>query len=177
MSYCAGDAGIEAAHASTARALLASSSKLSSDPSQEGKSEDLRGRIEQNYSKKRVGEGDVTLHKERLSEALNEEKKRKARGGDDENLFSKKQKGLDGGSHDVTEEELGKFLCRLMVCVALIDLSPCRGLSPKSPKHGRSNGQLCRHRGRILNTELWWCSPLPYRGILVFVFSSELLNQ
>ncbi|KAF8844626.1 hypothetical protein BDN67DRAFT_994084 [Paxillus ammoniavirescens] len=109
MSYCAGDAGKEAAHASTARALLASSSKLSSDPSQEGKSEDLRGRIEQNYSKKRVGEGDVTLHKERLSEALNEEKKRKARGGDDGNLFSKKQKGLDGGSHDVTEEELEAY--------------------------------------------------------------------
>lgn len=67
-----------------------------------------RGRIEQNYSKKRIGEGDVSLDKDRLAEALIEEKKRKARGGDDEDRFSKKKKGLKVGGHDVTEEELGE---------------------------------------------------------------------
>lgn len=107
MSYCAGQAGKEAAYASTAQALLASNS--TSDPSAPEAAAESRGRIEQNYSKKRVGEGDVNLDKERLAEALSEEKKRKVRGGDDEDRFSKKKKGLEVSSHDVTEEELGKF--------------------------------------------------------------------
>lgn len=113
MSYCAGEAGKEAAHASTAQALLASSSNSTSDPSKQEAAAESRGRIEQNYSKKRVGEGDVSLDKERLAEALSEEKKRKLRGGDDEDRFSKKKKGLEISSHDVTEEELGKlsFVC------------------------------------------------------------------
>ncbi|KAF9222592.1 hypothetical protein BS17DRAFT_783097 [Gyrodon lividus] len=107
MSYCAGAAGKEATHASTAQALLATSSKSTS--SQEGRTEEPRGHIELNYSKKRVGEGDVALDKERLAEAMNEEKKRKTWGGDDEDRFSKKKKGLGGGSHDVTEEELEAY--------------------------------------------------------------------
>ncbi|KAF9244980.1 Pre-mRNA splicing Prp18-interacting factor-domain-containing protein [Melanogaster broomeanus] len=110
MSYCAGETGKEAAHASSAQALLSSSSNSTSDPSaQEGEAEDSRGRIDQNYSKKRVGDGDVTLDKERLAEALSEEKKRKARGGDDQDRLSKKQKGGDLGGHDVTEEQLEAY--------------------------------------------------------------------
>ncbi|KIJ67966.1 hypothetical protein HYDPIDRAFT_107513 [Hydnomerulius pinastri MD-312] len=110
ISYCAGDVGKEAAHASTAQALLASSSKPPSDPSDEDeKAKEPRARIEQNYSKKRVGEGDVMLDKDRLAEALNEEKKRKARGGDDDDRSSKKKKGLESGGHDVTEEELEAY--------------------------------------------------------------------
>ncbi|KAJ7859740.1 hypothetical protein B0H13DRAFT_1639942, partial [Mycena leptocephala] len=66
-------------------------------------------RVEQNYSKKRVGEGDVRLDDERLSRALHEEKKRKAaRGEEDDDRLGKKRKNA-GGSHDVTEEELEAY--------------------------------------------------------------------
>ncbi|OAX36446.1 hypothetical protein K503DRAFT_793403 [Rhizopogon vinicolor AM-OR11-026] len=103
ISYCAGEAGKEAALASTAQALLASSSVAEAEPS--AQSDEAKARIEQNYSKKRVGEGDVSLDKDRLAEAISEEKKRKARGDKDDDRFSKKRKGLQSGSHDVTEEE------------------------------------------------------------------------
>jgi len=149
MSYCAGQAGKEASYASTAQALLASSSNSTSNPSAEEAASESRGRIEQNYSKKRVGEGDISLDKDRLAEALSEEKKRKARGGEDEDRFSKKKKGLEVSGHDVTEEELGE----LHVCVygpIPIVVCPCRGLPDESSEHGRSNGQLCGHRGPIL---------------------------
>ncbi|KAG2150544.1 Pre-mRNA splicing Prp18-interacting factor-domain-containing protein [Suillus clintonianus] len=106
ISYCAGEVGKEAAQASTAQALLASS-KAQSEPS--AQDNEARARIEQNYSKKRVGEGDVSLDKDRLAEAISEEKKRKARGDKDDDRYSKKAKGLQSGSHDVTEEELEAY--------------------------------------------------------------------
>lgn len=107
ISYCAGEVGKEAAQASTAQALLASSNAQSEPFTQDN---EARARIEQNYSKKRVGEGDVSLDKDRLAEAISEEKKRKARGDKDDDRSSKKMKGLQSGSHDVTEEELGMCL-------------------------------------------------------------------
>ena len=69
-------------------------------------------RIDQNYSKKRIGEGDVKLDRDRLAQAVLEEKKRKSRGmKDEDDRSSKKQKSrLETGSHEVTEEELGIFL-------------------------------------------------------------------
>ncbi|KAG1737711.1 Pre-mRNA splicing Prp18-interacting factor-domain-containing protein [Suillus lakei] len=106
ISYCAGELGKEAAQASTAQALLASS-KAQSEPSVQDN--EARARIEQNYSKKRVGEGDVSLDKDRLAEAISEEKKRKTRGDKDDDRSSKKMKGLQSGSHDVTEEELEAY--------------------------------------------------------------------
>ncbi|KIK40160.1 hypothetical protein CY34DRAFT_283979 [Suillus luteus UH-Slu-Lm8-n1] len=106
ISYCAGEVGKEAAQASTAQALLASS-KAQSEPF--AQDNEARARIEQNYSKKRVGEGDVALDKDRLAEAISEEKKRKARGDKDDDRSSKKAKGLQSGSHDVTEEELEAY--------------------------------------------------------------------
>lgn len=110
MSYCAGQAGKEAAYASTAQALLASSSNPRSNPSTEETVAEPRSRIEQNYSKKRVGEGDISLDKDRLAEAMGEEKKRKGWGGDEEDRFSKKKKGVEISGHDVTEEQLGEYL-------------------------------------------------------------------
>ncbi|KAG2755237.1 hypothetical protein P692DRAFT_20826881 [Suillus brevipes Sb2] len=106
ISYCAGEVGKEAAQASTAQALLASS-KAQSEPF--AQDNEARARIEQNYSKKRVGEGDVALDKDRLAEAISEEKKRKTRGDKDDDRSSKKMKGLQSGSHDVTEEELEAY--------------------------------------------------------------------
>ena len=66
-------------------------------------------KVEQNYSKKRIGEGDIKLDRDRLAQAVLEERKRKVRGGkDDDDRTSKKQKNtLESGSHEVTEEELG----------------------------------------------------------------------
>lgn len=116
ISYCSGLVGIEAAQASSAQQLLASSS---TQPSQQKiDTEDSAERVErvdQNYSKKRIGEGDVKLDQDLLAQSVLDEKKRKSGGmkdGDDRS--SKKQKsGL--GSHEVTEEELGTFLLVLFV--------------------------------------------------------------
>ena len=84
-------------------------------PEQNTNQEDRAERAEkmdQNYSKKRIGEGDVKLDRDRLVQAMLDEKKRKLRGmKDEDDRSSKKQKsGLESGSHEVTEEELGMFI-------------------------------------------------------------------
>jgi pre-mRNA-processing factor SLU7 len=110
VSYCSGMAGIEAAEASTAQSLL--SSTIAPTPSSSFKemktdSKELIDKMDQNYSKKRVGEGNVKLDEERLAQAVSEEKKRKFMTDSDDDNMGKKRK--QGGSHDVTEEELGQF--------------------------------------------------------------------
>lgn len=113
ISYCAGLAGIEATEASSARQLLGANSQEESSSStvKETSSTKQKERIEQNFSKTRVGENEnVVLDKEKLDRALKEEKKRKAKNDyDDEDRFSKKSKSGTGDSstHDVTEEQLG----------------------------------------------------------------------
>ncbi|KAF8919839.1 pre-mRNA-splicing factor SLU7 [Mucidula mucida] len=99
VSYCSGKAGIDAAQASTAQALLASTA--------EPPEEETPKKVEQNYSKQRVGEGEVQLDKERLEDALRQERKRKKGDYDDERSGKKSKSG--GGSHDVTEEELEAY--------------------------------------------------------------------
>ncbi|GLB37606.1 putative pre-mrna-splicing factor slu7 [Lyophyllum shimeji] len=111
LSYCAGLAGIEAAQASTAQNLLASTPAISppATTSEPSVSNADAPRIEQNFSKKRVGEGDVRIDKESLAKALSDERKRKM-GTDDDDRSGKKRKGvLESGSHDVTEEELEAY--------------------------------------------------------------------
>ena len=142
--------GIEAAQASSAQQLLASSS---AQPSQQKiDTEDSAERVErvdQNYSKKRIGEGDVKLDQDLLAQSVLDEKKRKSGGmkdGDDRS--SKKQKsGL--GSHEVTEEELGTFLhfsfCKLLTYRR-------RGLPDEPTDDRRSHGQLCRCRTLMYST-------------------------
>lgn len=66
--------------------------------------EDRRRAAKNAFSKERIGEGEVQLDKERFSQALKEEKKRKAR--DDDGRSGKRAKGDE--SHEVTEEQLGK---------------------------------------------------------------------
>lgn len=64
--------------------------------------------MEQNYSKIRIGEGDVKIDQDRLQQAIQEEKKRKANAQNEDERSTKKQKGgFEVGSHDVTQEELG----------------------------------------------------------------------
>jgi pre-mRNA-processing factor SLU7 len=67
-------------------------------------------KVEQNYSKIRIGEGDVKFDQDRLQQAIQEEKKRKANAQNEDERSTKKQKGgFEVGSHDVTEEELGVY--------------------------------------------------------------------
>lgn len=146
VSYCAGKAGIDAAEATTAQHLLAAPPVAPLDvPVPDG---DVEGKtkIEQNYSKKRVGEGDVKLDKERLATALADQKKRKGRGDDEDKNGKRRKAVLETSTHEVTEEELGKslwygdFMCAY---------SARRGISD-APTHDRgSNGQLCR-RGTLI---------------------------
>ncbi|KAK7053462.1 mRNA splicing protein [Paramarasmius palmivorus] len=115
VSYCSGQAGIEAAKASSAQNLLSNASEpqettTTSQPASSS-AEKSSSKVEQNYSKKRVGEGDVNLDPDRLARAVDAEKKR-SRGNDEgRDGFSKKRKGDGGttGTHEVTEEELEAY--------------------------------------------------------------------
>lgn len=110
-------------------------------------------RVEQNFSKKRVGEGEVQLDRSKLANALSEEKKRKMMRGEldeDDRGGKRKKREPDAsakGSHDVTEEQLGALfsLCFLIVRT---DLS-FRGVQDESSYDRGSNGKLCR-RGRLI---------------------------
>ncbi|KAI0743541.1 pre-mRNA-splicing factor SLU7 [Daedaleopsis nitida] len=111
MSYCTGEAGIEAAKASSAKNLLESSSSSSMPPPPvpTETADERKKKAEELYSKKRLGEGDLSLDRDKLAQALSDERKRKARGDDDTDRFGKKQKGGLGSSHEVSEEELEAY--------------------------------------------------------------------
>ncbi|PFH53814.1 hypothetical protein AMATHDRAFT_137059 [Amanita thiersii Skay4041] len=109
LSYCAGKVGIEAAKASIAQSLL-STAPTSKSASEAQPTSGSQGRVEQNFSKKRIGEGDVKLDQERFAQALEEAKKRKLNGGDTDDRRGKKQRGgLESSAHEVTEEELEAY--------------------------------------------------------------------
>ncbi|KAH9931099.1 pre-mRNA-splicing factor SLU7 [Epithele typhae] len=115
MSYCTGLAGIEAAEASSAQNLLASSSKppessMPPPPVPTDSAEERKKKADELFSKRRLGEGEVALDKEKLAQAVNEERKRKARVGDDDDRGGKKQRGFGGStSYEVSEEELEAY--------------------------------------------------------------------
>lgn len=115
LSYCAGLAGREAAEASTPQALLnltASSAPASTPPP-------VGERVKQNFSKTRVGEGEVELDRQKLAQALSDERKRKDHDEDaDAWPGKKKAKTLKSGNHEVTEEELGAF----QPCISMLFL-------------------------------------------------------
>ncbi|KDQ57836.1 hypothetical protein JAAARDRAFT_178355 [Jaapia argillacea MUCL 33604] len=134
VSYCSGEAGIEAALASSAQHLLASASTFasSSTPSSSAtastskpfvdpygepaeskeKGDDRKKRADRLFSKERLGEGEVKLDESRLAKAISEERKRKMMrgeddGDEDEGRGGKKKKA--GGTYEVTEEELEAY--------------------------------------------------------------------
>ncbi len=114
MSYCTGEDGIKAAQASSAKNLLESAESSTSMPPPPVPSdsvEERKKKAEELFSKKRLGEGELSLDRDRLQQALSEERKRKGRGDDDDNRSGKKKKGGLGQSYEVSEEELGKFIC------------------------------------------------------------------
>lgn len=121
ISYCTGQAGIEAALASSAQNLLVTSSSTQVDADtakldattastkNSGSIDDRRKKADELFSKKRLGEGDVQIDESRLAEAVREERERKRKGRDEEeDKWGKKQK-KKGDTAEVTEEELGVF--------------------------------------------------------------------
>ncbi|PSS17128.1 hypothetical protein PHLCEN_2v3233 [Hermanssonia centrifuga] len=105
------DAGIEAAKASSAQNLLASSSK--DEPSEApkpdlGGSDDRQKKAEELFSKRRLGEGEVKIDESKLTQALRAERERKRKGRDEEEEWGGKKKKA-GDSHEVTEEELEAY--------------------------------------------------------------------
>lgn len=130
-SYCTGETGRQVSRDSSVRSLLANSSTFttpgtpaSPPPSQaSGSGSKAQGEMAppsevRNFSKKRHGEGEVVLDKERLERALAEERKRKneeeesqvggwsqkkARGSKYNNTSDSK-----AGDGEVTEEQLGE---------------------------------------------------------------------
>lgn len=158
VSYCTGQAGIEAARASSAQHLLASSSSTttttavdaaSSSTAMESEApskpppeelDDRKKKADELFSKRRLGEGDVRIDEGRLAAALKEERKRKAAGEDDDAWGRKKK--TKGETAEVTEEELGasfRPLCE-KACVADV---VCRGVSDEPEQDGGSYGELC----------------------------------
>jgi len=108
--------------------------------------EEPTDKVEQNYSKKRIGEGNIKLDQERLAQAISEEKKRKFRSdGGDDNMGKKRKNIQQGGSHDVTEEELGEFLVFFCPCNGFTDSTP-RGIPNEPSNDGRPYGELRGHR-------------------------------
>ena len=115
ISYCTGQAGIEAAAESSAKNLLTSSSRPVETAPQTVEAvqesprdaEDRRRAAKNAFGKERVGEGEVQLDRERLAQAIKEEKKRKAH-GDDDGRSGKRAKGDE--SHEISEEQLGENL-------------------------------------------------------------------
>lgn len=139
LSYCTGEAGLEAARASSAQQLLASSSSApeppvptesSSKAVDVGSAEDRKKKAEELFSKKRLGEGELKLDEKKLLEAVQTERKRKGR-GEEEEWGSKRKKG--GDSYEVTEEELGKytFSARMLSLWGMLTLF-CRGVQDES---------------------------------------------
>ncbi|KDN45168.1 hypothetical protein RSAG8_05083, partial [Rhizoctonia solani AG-8 WAC10335] len=107
-SYCAGEAGIEAAEAAKAQNLLIPKSLLETHLETAGKGKEKANIAEDpSLSKKRLGEKDAALDKEKLQRAIAEEKKRKK--GDVDDDGSDKRRKYGGGQQDVTEEELEAY--------------------------------------------------------------------
>jgi len=113
VSYCTGQAGVEAAASSSAKNLLTSSSRptepvprsieTAGDPPKNA--EERRRAAKNAFGKERVGEGEVQLDKERLAQALKKEKKRKTR--DDDERSGKRARGDE--PYEVTEEQLEAY--------------------------------------------------------------------
>ncbi|KAF8757330.1 Pre-mrna-splicing factor slu7 [Rhizoctonia solani] len=126
-SYCAGEAGIEASEAAKAQNLLNPRSLLETHLETSGKGKERANVAEDpSLSKKRLGEKDVALDKEKLQRAIAEEKKRKKGELDDDG--GDKRRKFSSGYQDVTEEELGG-LSWLYRRVAHLLILTGRGLS------------------------------------------------
>ncbi|KIM30387.1 hypothetical protein M408DRAFT_328005 [Serendipita vermifera MAFF 305830] len=102
-SYCTGEAGIEAAEASSHSMML----KM-----ERARLEETQKRQEEEAPtsrSKRLGEGEVQFNQDRLARALKEERKRKADEGDEGKFGDKRRKFNSTMDVDVTEEDLEAY--------------------------------------------------------------------
>lgn len=80
--------------------------------SRKGKERERNHQEPASLSKKHLGEGDVRLDKEKLEQAIREEREKKRKGWasddrDGESTAKRKKYNSSNGNHEVTEEELG----------------------------------------------------------------------
>ncbi|KAG8815361.1 mRNA splicing protein [Serendipita sp. 401] len=106
-SYCTGEAGIAAAEASS-HAMMLKMEKARVEEQKKAEAAASASHIQQEKAK-RLGEQDMQLDKERLAQALKEERKRKADEEDDRFGNDKKRKYNNNMDVDVTEEELEAY--------------------------------------------------------------------
>jgi pre-mRNA-processing factor SLU7 len=144
-SYCSGEAGIEAAEAASARKLLNPPKSLLDSHAESSKGKEKpKGNTadDPNPFKKQLGDTNVSLDREKLQQALSEEKKRKkGEMGDDAGDKRRKFNSGAGGNHDVTEEELGALYDSDPTCLTgLIHFN--RGLPNAAIQLRRPNGEL-----------------------------------
>lgn len=108
VSYCAGQAGIEATEASSATNLLkADTARNEPESSRSGEEASKLASDSRLGKKQRVGEsGEVQLDSEKLDAALRDERKRRQRAADDEGDPRDKRRKYNSfqGGHEVTEE-------------------------------------------------------------------------
>ncbi|KAG8715827.1 mRNA splicing protein [Ceratobasidium sp. 423] len=103
-----GEAGIEASEAAKAQNLLNPRSLLETHLETAGKGKEKAKIAEDpSLSKKRLGEKDIALDRDKLQRAVAAEKKRKMGQMDDDG--NDKRRKYDGGNQDVTEEELEAY--------------------------------------------------------------------
>lgn len=129
MSYCAGDAGIQAADSSSALNLLRADADRQvavSTPETPAETGSSNKPIDNGWlTKKRVGEGEVALDQSKLQAALREERERKKRhrGDDEEGDARDKRRKYNSfsGGQDVTEEGA----CRTLSLLVLGMRRPC----------------------------------------------------
>jgi pre-mRNA-processing factor SLU7 len=140
-SYCAGEAGIEAAQASDVQTLLTAPTPAERDRAREQQTRSLadqhledmsrgKGKVKDrdrdrdepsSLAKKHLGEGDLQLDKVKLAEAIKAEREKKRKGwkADEVDEPSGKRKkyndSFSSGNHEVTEEELGASICHTYV--------------------------------------------------------------
>ncbi|KAG8679531.1 mRNA splicing protein, partial [Ceratobasidium sp. 395] len=111
-SYCSGEAGIEAAEAASAKKLLNPPRTLLETHAESAKGkEKAKGNAadDSNPFKQQLGETNVNLDRQKLQQALAEEKKRKKGEFDDDTGDKRRKFNTSAGNHDVTEEELEAY--------------------------------------------------------------------
>lgn len=162
VSYCSGQAGIEAAEASSAANLLrADAERREPEPSRVA--EPAGAATDARIGKKvRVGEADAQLDKDKLDAALRDERKRRQRGDDDEGDGRDKRRKYNSfqGGQDVTEE--GEYILLRPLLGCAYSHRRNGGVSTDEGLVGRPDGKLSR-RGSVTHRSVCLCccwSPL-----------------
>ena len=121
LSYCTGESGKEAAQASSAQNLLASSAPAAPQADAASKSL-LDAHLEESghtdkgkASGRKKHEDGEKFNQDKMTDVLNEERKRKSRADEGDDRFTKKSKGdeRETKKFDVTEDELGASISSL----------------------------------------------------------------